>query len=392
MSAAPDTPFLAVDPDVLERNLTASATRAAERGLAWRPHAKTHKCVEIARRQLAHGAAGLTVATVGEAETFADAGCTDLFVAYPVWASGARAARIRALAQRTALRIGVTSVEGVRALATALDGVPAQVLVEVDSGHHRTGVAPADAGALARGAADAGLDVIGIFTFPGHSYGPGRREAVTAEESAALAEAAESLRAAGLDPVVRSGGSTPTEALSDGPGKATGSTATGPGVTAPGDIAPGDTAPGGAGPATPATPALTEIRPGVSVFHDAQQVELGVAGFGDVALTAVATVVHRDGDRIVLDAGSKTLGADQPGWISGGGRLPGHPDARIVALSEHHATAVLPAGSAVPAPGERVGVVPNHVCAAVNLADELIVVSGGEVVDLWPVAARGANT
>ncbi|MET0190850.1 MAG: alanine racemase [Pseudonocardia sediminis] len=354
MSAAPDTPFLAVDPDVLERNLTASATRAAERGLAWRPHAKTHKCAEIARRQLAHGAAGLTVATIGEAETFADAGCADLFVAYPVWASGTRATRIRALAQRTALRIGITSPEGARALATALDGVPAQVLVEVDSGHHRTGVAPADAGALARDASDAGLEVAGVFTFPGHSYGPGRRGAVAAEESEALTEAAESLRGVGLDPAVRSGGSTPTEALSGGP--------------------------------------LTEIRPGVSVFHDAQQVELGVAGFGDVALTAVATVVHRDGDRIVLDAGSKTLGADQPGWISGGGRLPEHPDARIVALSEHHATAVLPAGAAVPAPGERVRVVPNHVCAAVNLADELIVVSGGEVVDLWPVAARGANT
>ena len=78
MSAAPDTPFLAVDPDVLERNLTAGATGAARRGLAWRPHAKTHKCVEIARRQRAHGAAGLSVATVGEAEVFADAGCTDL--------------------------------------------------------------------------------------------------------------------------------------------------------------------------------------------------------------------------------------------------------------------------------------------------------------------------
>ncbi len=354
MSAAPDTPFLAVDPDVLERNLTAGATGAARRGLAWRPHAKTHKCVEIARRQLAHGAAGLSVATVGEAEVFADAGCTDLFLAYPVWASGTRAARIRALAERTALRVGITSPEGARALATALGGAPAGVLVEIDSGHHRTGVAPEEAGALARGAADAGLQVLGVFTFPGHSYGPGRRGPVAAEESDALAAAARSLRRAGLDPAVRSGGSTPTESLSEGP--------------------------------------LTEIRPGVSAFHDAQQVELGVAGFDDVALTAVATVVHRDGQRIVLDAGSKTLGADRPDWISGGGRLPEHPDARIVALSEHHATAVLPDGVAPPAPGDRVRVVPNHVCTAVNLADELLVVSGGEVVDLWPVDARGAHS
>lgn len=352
--SGPDTPFLAVDPDVLERNLATGAARARQRGLAWRPHAKTHKCVEIARRQLAHGASGLTVATVGEAEVLADAGCTDLFVAYPVWASGPRAARLRALAGRTTLRIGVTSAEGATALAAALDGAPARVLVEVDSGHHRTGVAPAQAGALARAATTAGLDVCGIFTFPGHSYGPGRREPVAAEETAALSAAAGSLRAAGVDPVVRSGGSTPTEAL--------------------------------------AGEALTEVRPGVSVFHDAQQVELGVAGFAEVALSAVATVVHRAGDRAVLDAGSKTLGADRPGWVSGGGRLPGHPDARIVALSEHHATVHFPGGGVPPAPGERVRVVPNHVCAAVNLADELLVVTDGEVVDRWPVAARGANT
>ncbi|MDQ4119770.1 MAG: alanine racemase, partial [Actinomycetota bacterium] len=81
-----DTPFLAVDAAALERNLAAGAALARSRGLAWRPHAKTHKCVEIARRQLAHGAAGLIVATVAEAEVFADAGCDDLFVAYPVWA------------------------------------------------------------------------------------------------------------------------------------------------------------------------------------------------------------------------------------------------------------------------------------------------------------------
>lgn len=360
----PDTPFLAVDPDVLEANLAAGAARAARRGLAWRPHAKTHKCVEIARRQLARGACGLTVATVGEAEVFADAGCTDLFIAYPVWAEGTRAARIRALADRADLRIGVTSSEGARALATALGGAPARVLVEIDCGHHRTGVAPEDAGALALAAVRAGLEVRGIFTFPGHSYGPGRREPVAAQESAALAAAAAALRAAGVDPAVRSGGSTPTEALPGPPGAAT------------------STPPQG----------LTEIRPGVSVFHDAQQVELGVAGFSDVALTAVATVVHRDGDRVVLDAGSKTLGADRPPWVSGGGRLPEHPDARIVALSEHHATVVFPGGAAAPAPGERVRVVPNHVCAAVDLADELLVVSGGEVRDVWPVAARGANT
>lgn len=136
---------------------------------------------------------------------------------------------------------------------------------------------------------------------------------------------------------------------------------------------------------------LTELRPGVYVFNDAQQVELGVATWTDVALTVRTTVVSRHGSRVVLDAGSKTLGADQAAWATGGGRLPDHPEARVTALSEHHATVVLPAGAVLPAVGDVVRVAPNHVCATVNLADELVVVAGDEVVDTWRVAARGLN-
>ncbi|WP_214403018.1 alanine racemase, partial [Pseudonocardia lacus] len=137
-----DTPYLAIDLDVLEANLRRTAALARERGLALRPHAKTHKCVEIARRQLDSGAVGLTVATVGEAEVFADAGCIDLFIAYPVWAVGRRADRLRALAGRVALRVGADSVQAVEVLAAALRGAPAEVVVEVDSGQHRSGVEP----------------------------------------------------------------------------------------------------------------------------------------------------------------------------------------------------------------------------------------------------------
>ncbi|GAA1394506.1 D-TA family PLP-dependent enzyme [Pseudonocardia kongjuensis] len=358
-----DTPFLAVDAGVLERNLTDGADRARRRGLAWRPHAKTHKSVAVARRQLAHGAAGLTLATVAEAEVFAAAGVDDLFLAYPVWAAGGRADRLRALAGRVRLRIGVDSVAGADRLAAALRGAPAQVLVEVDSGHHRTGVDPGDAGGLAARARAAGLAVAGVFTFPGHAYAPGARAAAAADEVAALSAAAAGLAAAGIEPLVRSGGSSPTEDLS---------------------------------PDLPDRWAPTESRPGVSVFGDAQQVELDAAGFDRCALTAVATVVHARPGHAVLDAGSKTLGADRAPWASGYGRLPGHPDARVTALSEHHATVAF-GDEPVPEPGSRVRVVPNHVCSAVNLADHLVVLSGDgaggdTVVDRWPVDARGANT
>ena len=348
------TPVLVVDTDVLQRNLTRMAESAEARGLALRPHAKTHKCVEIARRQLETGARGLTVATVSEAEVFADAGVDDLFVAYPLWVDAARGARIRALAGRVRLTVGVESAAGARALA-AHAGTGTRVLVEIDSGHHRTGVPPERAGDVAVAARDEGLDVAGIFTFPGHSYGPGVRPRVAAEESAALTAAAASLRAAGIEPVVISGGSSPT-AMIETPTEA------------------------------------TELRPGVYVFGDAQQLELEAITEQDIALSALATVVSARDDVLVLDAGSKILGADRAPWASGYGRILGTPDARIVALSEHHATVQWPDGSPRPALGERVRVAPNHACNAVNLVDELVAVSGDAVVGTWVVAARGCNT
>ncbi len=347
------TPCLVVDLDILEENIAAMAALAGERGLALRPHAKTHKSPEVARRQLAAGAVGLTVATVAEAEVFVEAGCVDVFVAYPLWVDAARGARLRALAERARVAVGVDSAQGAQALARHA-GATCEVLVEVDSGHHRTGVAPGAAGELAAAADRAGLTVGGIFTFPGHSYGPGAAGPAAADEAAALMAAAETLARGGFFAVVRSGGSTPTAVM-----------------TTAGTV--------------------TELRPGVYVFGDAQQLELGSCGESALALVAVGTVVSRAPGRVVLDAGSKVLGADRPVWTTGFGRLPGYLDARVTALSEHHATVAWPGPDPLPALGEALAVAPNHVCAAVNLADELTVVRGGSVVDEWPVAARGAN-
>lgn len=354
MTDAPATPYLAVDLDVLSHNLENTARWARDRGLRLRPHAKTHKSPEIARRQIESGAVGLTVATVAEGEIFSRAGATDLFVAYPVWAAGERGARLRALAQGVALRVGVDSAEGAQHLGIALAGTSASVLVEVDCGMRRTGVAPGEVLDVARAADRAGVRVAGVFTFPGHGYAPGGAAQAAADEAIALAKAAELLRGSGFDDLEVSGGSTPTLAHSDA------------GV-------------------------LTEVRPGVSVFNDAQQVELGTCGWEDVALTAVGTVVSRGEGRFVLDAGGKVLGADRPGWATGAGRVPSMPDARVVLLSEHHAVVEVPAGAPLPELGERVAVAPNHVCAAANLAREYVVTVGGRVTR-WPITAAGANT
>ncbi|WP_414731620.1 alanine racemase [Williamsia sp.] len=353
-TSALDTPFLAVDEQVLDANIARMSAFAAASGLRLRPHAKTHKSLILGQRQLDSGATGLTVATIAESETFAAQGFSDLFIAYPLWLTENKAARLRAVMARARVLLAVDSVAGAQQLASLLPG--SSVLVEVDSGHHRTGVVPELAGEVGAAAVGAGLQVLGAFTFPGHSYRPGGGPGDAAgQESRALFVAGESLRSRQITPVICSGGSTPSAGATD-------------------------------------STVLTEIRPGVYVFNDAQQVELGVATMADVALTAVGTVVHSSDARAVVDVGSKILGADQPAWISGGGRLPDEPEARITALSEHHATIDFPGGSRHPAVGERVRIAPNHVCTAVNLADTLVVVGADDVVTHWPVDARGANT
>ncbi len=349
----PATPYLAVDEEVLRDNVARMAQRAREAGFAVRPHVKTHKCVEIARLQREAGAAGITVATVGEAEVFAAAGFDDIFIAYPLWVDADKGRRLGELAAACRLRIGVDSVPGAQQLAEHAAGVPLEVIVEVDSGHHRSGVEPSAAGALARGAVEAGLDCVGVFTFPGHSYAAdGGRERAARDEAAALSQAAASLQEAGVEPRVVSGGSTPSMEFAD-------------------------------------TGVVTELRPGVYVVGDAQQWELGSIRPDAIALTAHATVVSHAGGRAVLDAGSKILGADRAGYATGFGRLLDYLDARIVILSEHHAVVDL-AGGELPALGSVVRVVPNHVCNAVNLVDSLVVGDPAAGVT-WAVAARGRN-
>jgi D-serine deaminase-like pyridoxal phosphate-dependent protein len=348
----PETPFLVVDVERLRANVGRVAGAAEAAGIALRPHAKTHKTVEIARMQLEAGAVGLTVATIGEAEAFAEHGIADLFVAYPLWVDDDRVRRLAALVEKGPVAVGVDSAEGAANLGRRLPGLT--VLVEVDSGQHRTGVSPAGAGQVAAAAAGAGLDVAGVFTFPGHGYSPGGGASAACDEAAALTAASESLVAAGFEPRVISGGSTPTLAAS----------------------------------LTTGVP--TELRPGVYALNDAQQWELGSATQDQLALTCHATVVSHAGGRAVLDAGAKALAADRATYSSGAARVLDHPEAVVTLLSEHHAVVE---GFPTPLPqlGSRIRVVPNHVCAAVNLADTLWA-DTGDGLEPWAVVARGRNT
>lgn len=349
----PATPYLRVDLARLRRNITRAAQRADAAGVALRPHVKTHKSMEIARLQLAAGAHGITVATIGEAETFVRHGVNDVFVAYPLWLDEDSAGRLRDLVSDAVIAIGVDSVGGAANAGRLLGDSAVDVLVEVDSGQHRSGVLPHDAGEVATTAERTGLSVRGVFTFPGHSYAPGALAAAADEEATALRLAAASLREAGIEPRVVSGGSTPSLTHSH-------------------------------------TDVLTELRPGVYVFGDAQQWELGSMDPSEIALTCRSTVVSHAGGRLVLDAGSKILGADRAAYGTGFGRLLDHPDARIVLLSEHHAVVDLD-GAPLPPLGSQVAVVPNHSCNAVNLVDTIHVEESGEL-RAWTVTARGLNS
>lgn len=357
-----ETPALLVDLDVVEANIAGMAADMRARGIALRPHAKTHKSVELARMQVAAGAVGITVGTIGEAEVFAAGGIRDIFIAYPVMPFGSKVARLGALADVCDLSVGFDSREGAEAIAAAMHGAarPPSLVLEIDSGGHRTGVTPRRAAAVAlEGQAagrDAGLSVVGVFTHAGHGYaGPEGRDQAADEEESALAEAASALQAAGIPVSVVSAGSTPTVLRS-------------------------------------AHGAVTEERPGTYVFGDAMQVALGSATWDSVALWVAATVVSTAVDgQFVVDAGAKILSKDTAPYVAGHGVLPAYPWARLTRLTDYHGIAEVPAGSARPAVGEVVSIIPNHVCPVVNLVDALVMIRGDRIVGRWPVDARGRN-
>lgn len=350
-----DTPALVVHEDILKRNLAGMAEFAREKGIALRPHFKTHKTPQIASLQILHGAVGITCATLGEATVLADAGFSDVFVAYPIWPGGPKRHILRGLNERTTLSVGLDSEESAHALASACRGqaTALRVLVEVDTGGRRSGVHPASAGRIAACAAREGLDVVGVYTHGGHSYGLGEAARRAArDEVEGLATAVESMRAVGIDSRVVSAGSTPTALMS-------------------------------------ADGLVTEERPGTYVFGDRQQVAIGSCATAEVALTVASTVVSLAVDnQVVIDAGTKCLGRETQPWLDGFAHVVDWPSIRLTRLYDHHGVGLVPDGEERPATGSLVALIPNHVCPVVNLARELVITRAGRIIDTWPVTAR----
>jgi D-serine deaminase-like pyridoxal phosphate-dependent protein len=353
-----ETPALVVDLDQLERNVARVAAYGERHGLGVLPHAKTHKTEAIARLQLAAGAEGLTVAKSSEAEALAARGLGPLLVHYPSYGD-VKARRLAEVAGLVSLTVALDSVAVAEPLAAAMArrGVEADVLVELDVGMRRTGVADQDAVvALARAVEGlAGLRFAGISGYPGHARDAtlGARAAL-AEADVALRAARSALVTAGLPCERISGGSTSTALLAEGT-------------------------------------SLTELRPGNYVFLDRGDARGEVWSANEVALHVHATVVSTAvPGRMVLDAGAKTLSeAGPPPGLRGFGALVDDAEVEVLFLNEEHAVCDVSRSPRNWTVGDRVRVVPNHACTCVNLHDRLYGARGRFVEEDLPLIARG---
>lgn len=351
-----DTPSVLVDRSRLEANLNRMAERARTARLDLRPHAKTHKSITVGRRQTELGAIGLTVAKPEEAMVFWRAGFGPIFLAYPPVGEH-KLARLRPAIEAGALIVGLDDRKVAQRLgAYALElGAEVPVMVEVDVGMGRTGL-PAGEQA-ARGALDIGampgLRLAGIYGHEGHGHGVGLAglPAFAAEVAQRLYSTAELIRSGGGSCDIVSAGTCLTAWHLD------------------------------------RDQGVTEIRPGTYVFNDVRTVVDGGADFEECAVSVLATVISRpDPARFVIDAGAKTLTTafDE---TYGYGLVQGVEGARLSRLSEEHGVVSLSNPAVDVRVGDRVTVIPIHVCVAVNMQRELYVVDGDEVVDTLPIDA-----
>ena len=364
------TPVALVDLDRLEKNISDMATRAREGGVNLRPHIKTHKCIEIGKKQLQAGAQGITVSTLGEASAFAKAGFTDITYAVPL--ASDKFEGVREISEITHLNVLVDHpiVAKNLGLFCKENQLELDVLVKIDCGYPRCGIDPSSPVAitLVREIADHSLlNFKGILTHAGHSY-----EAKTVAEIKTIAKHEQDIMVrfsqtlkkedVRMTPEVVSIGSTPTARLAD-----------------------------------TFHEGITEIRPGNYVFFDYTQVALGSCDVTDCALTVLSSVISKNEGRVIIDAGatalSKDLGPRHIDPNAGYGKIIEDYDAGLLdkgsiieSLSQEHGK--------ISTSGERnlgfshssrVHILPNHSCLTANLFDYYYVVRGVSVVERWKV-------
>jgi len=356
--AGVDTPALVLDLDAFERNLQRMATAVAGTGVRLRPHAKSHKCPEIARRQLALGAVGVCCQKVSEAAVFVDAGIPDVLVTNQV-VGAAKIRHLMELARRARIGVLADHPQQVQALGAAAQaqGVGLDVYVEVDVGAGRCGVAPGEPAArLARAIADSPpLRFAGLQCYHGaaqHMRTPQARADAIAGACEAARASVRAIEAAGLrvERVTGAGTGSFVHELASG--------------------------------------VFNELQAGSYVFMDRDYGD-NQPGAGDVrfehALFVRATVMSRPtAGRAVVDAGLKASSVD-----SGMPAVWQRPELRYAKAADEHGVIATPGEQSL-ALGDAVLLVPGHCDPTVNLYDELICWRGDRVEAVWPIAARGA--
>jgi D-serine deaminase-like pyridoxal phosphate-dependent protein len=357
LASALDTPALLVDLDILEANIARIAGTCAAHGVAWRPHVKVHKTPEIARLQLAAGAAGITCAKLGEAEAMADAGFRDILIANQI-VGPLKVGRLMRLLDRAAPIVAVDGLANVAELgrAAAGRGSPLGVVIEVNLGMNRAGVEPgAPVAALAAAIArQGGLAFAGVMGWESHAVtiaDAAEKERVVAAAVGLLTASAEACRRAGHDVGIVSCGGT------------------------------------GTFPYCAQQPGVTEVQVGGAIFSDMHYRTHYHVDF-PCALTLLATVTSRPTpSRVILDAGKKAL--------SGDAAMPqplGLGAIRQLRLSAEHATIELVEPAEAPRVGDRVAMIVGYSDTTVHLHETMVGVRGGRVEQLWPIAARGRIT
>lgn len=358
------TPAFLVDLDVLEQNIQFMADICREQAIELWPMVKTHKSTQIAAMQAGVGAQGFLTGTLEEAEGLIECGFTDIMLAYPV-ASRENLRRVAVMAAKARVIIGLDGFEAARHLQAELEkrGSSIEALLIIDSGLRRFGVLPGEAANLAKQIQRlTQIRIVGIATHPGHVYGAAGPEEVqkaAQDEVNALAEAKAVLGRQGVHVAIVASGSTPTAPLVASSG------------------------------------VLNVLRPGNYVFYDNIQAALGTASYDRCALSVLATIVSRPRtDLFIIDAGSKCLGLDKGAHgnalINGYGVVKGHPELLVSSLSEEVGKVTILANTGLKV-GDKIQIIPNHACAAINMTSWLVGCRGQTVERQIAIDLRGGT-
>lgn len=359
-----ETPSVVIDVEKVKKNISEMASSVSSNNCTLRPHIKTHKIPELAKLQIENGSTGITCAKVSEAEVMADAGISDIFLAYPT-VGNYRVERALELSKRVRLILGVDSIEGAQILSSAVvkKNIDCEVRLEIDTGLRRTGIQYDKAVDAAKIIAKLpGISLTGIFTFRGLSLDGKKTDKFIdagVDEGEKISAIATLIRNNGINIKDVSCGSTPTGKYAAG------------------------------------VDGVTEVRPGTYIFNDIMQVKSRVAKAEECAASVLVTVISTPyEDTAIVDGGSKAISTDTttgvfPFFFEGYGKIVGRDNLILAHANEEHGIIKSNSGGTGLRIGDRLLIIPNHICTTINLHDHVYFLNADNSLRKVCVEARG---